>query len=344
LKPKVALIEFNSYHDECLLSIAHYLNTHGYQVEVFVNSKLKNKLEHLASDFSVHYLNLSKSKYLGYVQLFCHLRFRGFKISYFNTAEHKKLLKFFKYFRIKGVKNYGTLHNAYKLEDDPIQLELHSYFESYFVLSDYIKSNISYSQLLPVYSLYTIKKPNFVVDKTVIKPKGEYWIIVPGSLEFNRRDYRSLAQLDIPDNFRIILLGSKNKSHGNEIYNFLSNHKDFRKFIFFEDFVSSDKFYSYLNQADYIKPLVHKNEHSFEHFFKYKITGSFNLAFSLKKVLLMDSSFKLYEDFVDSSVFYDSDNLNSIWTAINEKCNSNFYTNPKWNLAYQAKLFCDKIN
>ena len=344
MKPKVALIEFNSYHDECLLSIAHYLNTHGYQVELFVNSKLKNKLEHLVSDFSVYYLALRKSKYLGYVQLFCHLRLKGFKIAYFNTAEDKKTLKFFKYFKISGLKNYGTLHNAYKLENDPIQLELNSYFESYFVLSEYIKGNISDNEIIPVHSLYTLIKPNIVVDKTIIKPKGEYWIIVPGSLALFRRDYKSLVQLDIPDNFKVILLGSKNKSHGNEIYDFLSNHKDFRKFIFFDEFVSNGKFYSYLNQADYIMPLIHKNGHSFEHFFKYKITGSFNLAFSLKKVLLMDSSFKLYEDFVDSSVFYDSGNLNSIWTVINEKANSNFYNNPKWDIAYQANLFCDKIN
>ena len=54
-------------------------------------------------------------------------------------------------------------------------------------------------------------------------------------------------------------------------------------------------------------PLVHPSKPQFRKYLTEKISGTYNLAFAYKKPMLCPEDMAVYEDFKDTSVFY---NLN----------------------------------
>ena len=61
-------------------------------------------------------------------------------------------------------------------------------------------------------------------------------------------------------------------------------------------------------------PLVHPSKPQFRKYLTEKISGTYNLAFAYKKPMLCPEDMAVYEDFKDTSVFY---NLNNFADFIN---------------------------
>ena len=61
-------------------------------------------------------------------------------------------------------------------------------------------------------------------------------------------------------------------------------------------------------------PLVHPSKPQFRKYLTEKISGRYNLAFAYKKPMLCPEDMAVYEDFKDTSVFY---NLNNFADFIN---------------------------
>ena len=120
--------------------------------------------------------------------------------------------------------------------------------------------------------------------------------------------------------------------------NNLKSHPSFSSFIFFDNYISNELFHDYIMQSDFILPLIHPNVPYYDLYLKYKISGSYNLAFAYKIPLLIEQSFSEVMDFQENSIFYNYKNINNIFNLIN-KNSKEFYQHPKWEFEYQKEKY-----
>ncbi len=74
-----------------------------------------------------------------------------------------------------------------------------------------------------------------------------------------------------------------------------------------------------------------------------QISGAFHLAFAYRKPLLMHDYFQRYQDFVETSLFYNLNDLTAFLERLPEKIagfSPSRYANPKWTLDFQAAHYC----
>jgi hypothetical protein len=57
-------------------------------------------------------------------------------------------------------------------------------------------------------------------------------------------------------------------------------------------------------KSDIVLPLITPGSHDYEDYLRYKITGTYNLAFGFKLPMLMHESFSAHRIFRETSVFY----------------------------------------
>ena len=117
------------------------------------------------------------------------------------------------------------------------------------------------------------------------------------------------------------------------------------QFILFDEYLDNKTFYSYLKSSDIVLPLIHPSADRFNKYFRTQISGSYNMAFTYKIPLLCEKSFSVYEDFIDTSFFYEVDNMIE---KINELASdkdhtirkrNTMYKLPKWNYDFQRDRY-----
>ena len=77
-------------------------------------------------------------------------------------------------------------------------------------------------------------------------------------------------------------------------------------FISFEGFVEHRRFYEHLSMSKLILPLITPGSLDYDDYLKYKITGTYNLAWGFQRPMLMHESFKEYRIFRETSFFFRS--------------------------------------
>lgn len=321
---KIGLIEVYTAHAECLYTQLEFLKQKYDDVTLICPTKLKphvkefhhNKIIFKDLEFS----RLGLKEYKQFINEQC------FDLIIFNTAQGELKKLFFSLAPFKCKRIYGVLHNVAKLKGSIGQFFINQHISGYFVLSDYIKRTA-----LTLYPkgkfevFYPTKFPNF--KQIELKKKdNEIWITIPGSLEFYRRDFEGfflqLKKRNVNKNIRFILLGRSTHKGGKyqEAIQFIQDAGLDNQFLLFEQFVPNDLFHSYLNKTDYILPLLHPS-HASGKDYQYKISGSFNLAYSYNIPLLLHSQFKTIDEFQQHpTIFYETECLiESINTLKKEK-------------------------
>jgi hypothetical protein len=340
---KIALIEFGDFHDECLYSQIQFLQQDDIEIILFVNAKLKSRIEDFSSLCNIVYLDLSSKtkKYRSLFKVYHNIIFGGFSKIIFNTAE-SNIYKFIQFLFPKRIELIGTLHNGQNLKLKSKQKIISKKLSKYFVLNDFVAQSISEEKLTTnkLTSYYPIFFPNF--ETSLQKPKNEIWIIVPGVISFDKRDYSVFKDLKLEENFKIIFLGRANNPDAKAFIDKAKSYPSFKNLFFFEDFIPNNLFHNYIKHSDYILPLIHPNNEFFNYFLKYKISGSYNLAFGYKKTLLMEQSFSEIEDFKEIAFFYDANHFERIFDII-KNSEKKVYQNPKWNFEFQKKNYLDYI-
>ena len=81
-------------------------------------------------------------------------------------------------------------------------------------------------------------------------------------------------------------------------------------------------------------------------YLNYKITGSFNLAYAYKKILISNIFFSDIEDLSENSLFYDKESFNELILKISNGTVSKkeIYKKIKWNYNIQKKQYLGLIN
>lgn len=338
---KIALIEASPSHDECLYAQIKFLKSDNHQVILICNHKLKERVEGFDGVDQFMFLELTSKlkKYYTWFTLWRYLRTAKIDKVVFNTAEshiYKLLLFPFP----KRIELIGTIHNAFKLKSNRKQKKIDQKLDKYFTLSEYITRQMKSEKLTqkPVGTFFPMLFPSF--ENSITKPKNEIWITIPGGIALDKRDYNSLLQLEIPSNYKIILLGKPYTKENIDFIEQLKNSAFKSQLICFKDYIPLSLFHSYIANSDYILPLIHPNGQSFDKFLKYKITGSNNLAYGYKIPMLMEQAFANFDDFKDCATFYDFKDLNSIFELI-QKDEKKYYQEKIWEFEYQKKKYLD---
>lgn len=340
---KIALIELGDFHDECLFSQIQFLQQKDIEVTLFCNVKLKSRVNSFSGLKEICYLDLSSKfkKYKSRWNLWKTIVFEGYSKVIFNTAE-STIYKLIRLPFPKRIELIGTVHNAQNLKGKSKQKAITKKIHKYVTLNDFTAKNIISEKLTrkKVGAYYPIFFPNF--KETLKKPENEIWITVPGVISFDKRDYSIFKNLKLEKNIKIIFLGRANTPDAIEFTSEAETYPSFKSMVFFNEFIPNDLFHDYIKNSDYILPLIHPNNPFFNHFLKYKISGSYNLAFAYKKTLLMEQSFSEIEDFKETAFFYDYTNFERIFDVL-YSLEKKVYKNPKWSFEYQKQNYLDFI-
>ena len=315
---KILILELGGSHIECAYSFAHYLQLEGHGVFLCCNEKLVSLYpeKSLLKDLLAVPDTLTGIKQFG-----TYLRIRKFirkhKINHLvvNTTEIKPVrnLSFF----IPGKTNCtGLVHNAKKLERSSTFVNILSRkMRKYFVPGDYLLSQVKPHALFNVAAFYPVYFPE-AKPITVTKPSDEFWVITPGEMNSDRRDYLPLIDGILAGKatgkIKFIFLG--NDKMKEEIKPGQRNSVMWQEHIIsFNGQVEYNSFHQYITLADIILPLV-KIEGD-EMYGQSRISGSYNLGLGYHKPFLLPINCKANTDLAPYSLYYG--NFNELFTLIN---------------------------
>lgn len=290
---KAALIEIGGSHDECLYSQLAFLKSGGYETHLICSSNLEQQVadytnadEKLFIDFIDKDI-ISNWKKLG--QLRNYIVHNTITTVIFNTSEGAHIRNFTLLPFPHNIQFAGTIHNAKKLHGSFSQSIISRRVKKYFVLHDYLLQYIPAKMRAQCSSYYPIFFPNYPSVEHIDKKANDIWVCIPGQLEYKRRDYTALAKAiaetktHLP--LKFILLGKSKHRYGDgaAFENLVKELNIENYFVLWDGFIDNNTFYSYLQASDFIMPLIHKGAEGFDNYFKYQVSGSFNLAIAYKK-------------------------------------------------------------
>ncbi|MBP5742744.1 MAG: hypothetical protein J6W49_04820 [Paludibacteraceae bacterium] len=233
----------------------------------------------------------------------------------FNTGSGREVLKFVYSCLFSKIRFYGIQHNTYRFQHFGLQYLISLKMSKYFVLADYLSHDLPgffRKRTIPFYPIYFKDVETVELDK----PDDEFWVVIPGGVEFRRRNYVGLLdslERKVPlKNIRFVILGRVSKKDSEFAY-FESRLKAMNlcdRFVFLDKFIPNELFYSYINQADLILTLINTDATG-RHFnyTTYQVSGTFNLSFAFKCPMLLEDYYKKHEPFASCSFFYGKSRL-----------------------------------
>ncbi|HOU67314.1 MAG TPA: hypothetical protein PKW49_01855 [Paludibacteraceae bacterium] len=310
---QVALIEFNTWHHECLYSQILFLTKSGYEVLLICDIQKKKAVESFSGLGHISFDFFDFHKLSSFFKLRKLLVKNGIKNIILNTAQGSGALKF-SLLPLPSEKNIvGTIHNTAKLTSSIGQRIICKKLNAYYVLSEYIMPSLPKKNNL----LATFFYPSFFQKEEDFQDlplkKDCLWFCIPGSIEYKRRDYdflfeigNYLKKIGKERNAKFIILGKNRTKDGDKL---LSKIKDLEMndmFVTFDNFIPNRIFYAYLNASDYLLPLVHPNVEMAESYTKNRISGTFTIAKGFNKCMLCHSMFSKVKLFDFQSKFYET--------------------------------------
>lgn len=345
---KIAIVELSISHEECIYSQLSFLQNNQFKVSLIVHPVIRNQIsyDNLVSNIDV--INFDKFKKINSLkeQIKIVKKLSTFDKIIFNTASSSKqlrnislLLLFFK------VECIGILHNTKKLKNSFTQKIISCKIKKYFVLSDYLKQNAEVNKSkISVESFYPIYFPK-IHEKKIKKNKNEIWFCIPGRVEFSRRNYLflvdQLEKKEISKNIKFLILGNINTKEGLSFKRKIDDLDLTDYFVFFERFIENATYYSFIKASDYILPLLKQEDYSY---LKYKISGTFNLAYGFKKKIFFNEFYKSIPDLNSNGISYNKENFSQKLNSIDLLKIDELYSDKKWHHTYQLNKFIKFIN
>lgn len=343
---KVAIVEISESHEECIYSQVSFFKDTGCKVTLFAYSTIINQVKSYSHIFdSIQEVNFEELSFLKCLsrQIKLTKRLSKFDTVILNTASSSKKLRnvslFLNFYKTEVL---GILHNAKRLETSFTQKLFSIKIKKYFVLNDFIKKNYKNISSSALESFYPIFFPEFNKEE-IVKSSNEVWITIPGRLHYNRRNYpfliEQLKKQSIKENIKFVILGNINSKDGLDFLEKIKENKVTSYFKIFDEFISNSIFYSYLEKSDYILPLLNLNDESY---FKSKITGTFNIAFGFKKIMICHQKLGILPDVRENGILYGEDSFISVLNELSEK-ELVKYKNEKWSYDFQKRKYINFI-
>lgn len=314
-KRNIIVTEFWACHDECLYPVCYLLKKNGYNITLAINKKLRSRLSKSLLDIVDKVVTFSFGHnlrgFLAQIEFYFYLLKSDASAVHINTMQGSTSWKFFLLPLPRSVKITGMLHHTIRLKELGQKLVTRR-IDDYVLLSDLMER--SYLSLTD--KSYTVVYPIFyplLLTSNISKPDTELWIVIPGGVEQSRHDYFSLLS-NIKDtkyasNVRFIILGNILTHDGKEFMKLIEEKNMMNNFVLFHQYIPESTFNAYVLACDYIMPLIDPVDRRYEKYVTEKISGGFNLAFAYRKTMLCPLSMQKYEDFADTSLFYNPENM-----------------------------------
>ena len=347
---KTAIVEIRESHEECICTQLSFLKDAGHQVTLLLHPLLaKQIIDYVNLAEEVIYIDFDNKSFLKKLELQWKLyrMLEKFDLIILNTAHSYSVLRNLTVLlRFAQAKCVGILHDTKKLDSSSTQRIISRKIKKYFVLNDALLPAEEPRGNIKVQSFYPIFFPEY--EPLPVYKQNDIWIGIPGRVDYDRRNYdflvNALAEIPGLDRMKFVILGKvdRNNPIGKRFYDSLEKSGQLERFKLFHTFIENRDFHSYLAACDYIMPLLTPNAD----YLKYKISGSYNLAFAHKKPLLCHTFFQDFPDLRANSLFFDETTFPQLISEIdtgNLKSPAS-YSDPKWSYRFQQRRYIDFIN
>jgi hypothetical protein len=284
----ILILELGGSHSECIHTAIHYFHAENHRVFLSCNVFLQEQIieQHKLSGYLPlpEKTNGLANKIKIIKQLRLYMKHNKIDVLYFNTLD----ISWIRYlvFLLPTCKKAGILHDSQKITRS-------LYFKYFAILSrlkiltlstykGHIPRGIKVQKFLATY----FPKTNI---KVAIKPTKDFWVVVPGAMDFVRKDFLPfldyLSKYGIDKNIYFIFLGRKSEQLINKEK--IEINPNLANILYFEEkYIEYGKFHAYMEQADLILPLFPLDIcHSF--YGKSRISGAFNLSLAYCKPIFL---------------------------------------------------------
>jgi hypothetical protein len=308
-KESIALIELGGSHDECLYSQVLFLKKYGTRVHVILfENHLNLMFAYREVDFWKTYHKPSGwlEEWKLVLNLLKYLKQQRISKAVLNTAEGN-LVRKLSLAAGRRTAFTGIIHLSSKLWTSRSQKIISRKVRKYFVLADFIKSNLEGLVTgVSIESFYPIYFPTGMDAGTM--QDQDFRICIPGAVDFARRDYGSLIDemqsAEVPSGVKFVLLGRTSTQDGQELIARIRESGLEKHFTLFDGFIPHEEFYEHLKKAWFVLPLITALCKDYADYLAYKITGSFNLAYGFGLPMLQHESFSSTRIYRETSLFY----------------------------------------
>lgn len=354
MNKKAAIIEFGTSHSECLYTFYLFFKESGYDVTLILNENLKDSADVFRDKCSVQFYSFEgkRNTIKSYAAIRNLITHENFSDVLFLSAGGVALRNFLMMPLPRKLRTSGILHNTDKLTRSITDKFIFRRIRRFFVLADFMLEYLPAQYMKKTQSIYTVYYPKLPSQhKSIQKNENEFFIGIPGTVEFTRRDYNGLVkELEgklINSNVKFILLGPGNNRDSNlrEILTRIRSIGLENKFLHFENYLSDKDFSANLSLCDALLPLIHPDKDSYSKFIKYKISGTYNLSIGYKIPMLCHTSLDKIDDFRSTSLFYEHGKLCELINKLSsdktyfEDIKSLLFLNEKYEFEYQRKRF-----
>lgn len=343
----VALVEFGGSHDECMLTQLEALRTVNAPVILITNEQLYHRNPQWHTMIKDVYFIEPTGKALKDVQLMRglvgYLKQNNVSKVVFNTAQggHVRNLSFL---LPNSIQAYGIIHTIRKFQGSFTQKIINRKIKRYLVLSDDLRQRVTIPKGISVESFYPVSFPQF--EQKAEKPEGERWVTITGGVENRRKDLGAVIGFIESSNpeVRFVFLGKTDP-----------NHPDAQAFLaaietkgltdrvrYFTDFVDHATFDAYLQQTDFLLPLIHPGTPSANEYINHQISGAFTIAFGYKIPLLIHEAYRSEHDLTISAFFYQPSEFGEgLKTAfsLHEHIRQQIEQEEKWTKPFQYRNY-----
>lgn len=305
------MVELGGAHFECMETQIHFLKD-DFNLTLLTNFDKLNKASALTSLVDeVSIMSFPAQKSFTLINSFQTVRWikkNSFDFVILNTAQGGiKWLCLFSFLIRVNAKFLGLLHNINKLKKGLGQKIISLRVSHYFVLGEFLEkyartlSKQSISSFLPIF----VKHENIA---TIQKPSGEFWICIPGNIEFKRRNYLTLldtiTKTKVSEKVKFVLLGAAQNEDAKILKEKINSLKINDSFILFDSYIDTQIFNTYLSLSDCVLPLLSINSPEVKLYKTCKVSGSWLNLMTFHKPLFSNIIFNHIDDLQNRSIFY----------------------------------------
>ncbi len=307
----VLIIEVGGSHMENVYTLVHLLCLKKARVSLLVNHKLRELIREKEKFYQIYDVpdtiqGVEKIKLCWKIRNI--IKKEKIDILIFGTVESKPVRNIMPF--LPGITIAGIIHDAQKMDRSGTFRYVYPFkIKKYIVFGNYILNglhNYSRNKLFPFFPSYFPKPAEAsITDKKV----HEKWIVLPGGINSNRKDYipllEEIKKKPLPPNLKLIFLG-KLPADEEAVATLIQtiNAKEEKILFFYDTYVCYDQFHRYMLAADFILPLIKIESDSV--FSNTRVSGAYHLAYGYHVPLLLPASYATNTDLTRIAVYYDN--------------------------------------
>lgn len=306
---RTAIVEFNTWHGECLTPQIAYLKANGDDVTLICPKKTTTAIAPRVLD-GVELVTCDEKKSVANVWRVWRTLWRGgFDAIVLNTAQGSECLKLSLLPKPRNTAIVGTIHNLKKLTSSTGQRLVNRMLDGILVIAPYLIPHVP--QIGKPTGYYSPLK-GAPLASTPLEKGTDTWLVVPGSIEFKRRNFKTLIDIATATRglpIKYVILGNSTKADGPELKRMVSDAGLDEAFVFFDGFVDAVTFDAYVSAADYLLPLIDDKLPNGADYLTRKTSGTFSLSARFGKTMLCDKFLTPMADFYPCVFYNDAADL-----------------------------------